>query len=188
MSKRRFTGPSHIIRKAIREVGLCFRDFLINGLLASELVPSKVRVYFLRALGLRVRGCKIAPRHYIGPGDVIIGRGSFLNVSAYLEPSAGIQIGSRVMIGPRVAIITTTHPIGATQSTRTDRSRSSMIRIPVRVRIEDDVWIGLGTTILPGVAIGRGAVVAAGSVVTSDVDPNVLVAGVPAKFVRRLPI
>ena len=55
------------------------------------------------------------------------------------------------------------------------------------VIIEDDVWIGLKSTILKGVTIGRGAVVAAGSVVTKDVPPFTLVAGNPARFIRELP-
>jgi acetyltransferase-like isoleucine patch superfamily enzyme len=94
---------------------------------------------------------------------------------------AGItRIGSKCLISQGVSIIGSNHsfvpgiPI-TEQPSRTDK---------LGVMIGDDVWIGANATILPGVTIGRGAVIAAGSVVTSDVPPDVIVAGVPARVIR----
>lgn len=55
---------------------------------------------------------------------------------------------------------------------------------PRAITIEDDVWIAANVTVLPGIRIGRGSVVAAGSVVTSDVDPYLVVGGVPARLIK----
>ena len=93
---------------------------------------------------------------------------------------AGVtRIGSKCQISQGVSIIGSNHstilgiPI-IDQPWRTDK---------VDVSIEDDVWVGANATILPGVTIGRGSIVAAGSVVTKSVPPNVIVAGVPARFI-----
>lgn len=181
-----FSQSPSVSAKILGELRCSLRDLWINGLLSSGVVPSKLRVAALRLAGYRMLGAKVACKCYIGAGQVVLGSRTFLNLQCYLEPSAGIYIGSGVMIGPRTSIITTTHPIGSSESSRTDRSPSSMTRAPVRVG--DNVWIGLGTTILPGVTIGNGAVIAAGSVVTTDVMPNTLVGGVPARLIRSLPV
>ena len=94
---------------------------------------------------------------------------------------AGItRIGAKCLISQGVSIIGSNHSFDSgipitEQPSRTDK---------LGVVIEDDVWIGTNATILPGVTIGRGAVVAAGSVVTADVPPGAIVAGVPARVVR----
>ncbi len=90
-----------------------------------------------------------------------------------------LTIGDRVSFAPRVTLVTSSHP------------NASRIRdfAPVRdgpIVIEDDVWIGVGAVVLPGVRLGRGAVIGANAVVTSDVEPLHVVAGQPAKTVRVL--
>jgi maltose O-acetyltransferase len=92
----------------------------------------------------------------------------------------GLEIGDDVMMGPFVVILTANH--------RHDESGipmrvQGMTQAPVR--IESDVWIGAQVVILPGVTIGRGAIVAAGAVVTRDVLPGSVVGGVPAKVIRQ---
>jgi acetyltransferase-like isoleucine patch superfamily enzyme len=77
-------------------------------------------------------------------------------------------------------IITTRHPYGDSQQ------RWAKISIGAHTLVEDGVWIGTNVTLLPGVTVGRGTMVAAGAVVTEDVPPNVVVAGVPARVVKRL--
>jgi acetyltransferase-like isoleucine patch superfamily enzyme len=90
---------------------------------------------------------------------------------------AGLKIGNRVLIASHTAITTLTHS--------TDKANirfNSVIDKPIV--IEDDVWIGAHSVIMPGVTIGKGAVVGAGSVVTKSVSANTVVAGVPAKLLK----
>jgi acetyltransferase-like isoleucine patch superfamily enzyme len=103
-----------------------------------------------------------------------------LNTPLHLNASAPITIGNRVGIGHHVVIITDSHRLG-------DASQRLGERLGRPVSIEDGVWIAARVTVLPGVTIGRGSVVAAGAVVTRDVPPNCLVAGVPARVLRELP-
>jgi acetyltransferase-like isoleucine patch superfamily enzyme len=110
---------------------------------------------------------------------VTIGRNVFVGTAVILETDRPhlVSIGSNVAISVRVTIIA--HFAGTTQADRDgDESKIS-------VRIEDDVFIGPGVIILPNVTIGRGATVAAGSVVTRSVPPLTMVQGNPAKPVAR---
>jgi acetyltransferase-like isoleucine patch superfamily enzyme len=90
----------------------------------------------------------------------------------------GLDIGDDVMIAPNVSIITTGHPL------EPSRRRAYIETKPIV--IERNVWIATGATIIGGVTVGENSVVAAGAVVTKDVPPNSLVAGVPAKVIRSL--
>ena len=92
-----------------------------------------------------------------------------------------VHIGNHVMVGPHTLITTVTHPLDY-------RRRQEYVACAQPVVIEDDVWIGGNVTVLPGVTIGQGSVVAAGAVVTQDVPPRTLVGGVPAKVIRELKI
>ena len=97
--------------------------------------------------------------------------------SSDLIDDAEIRIGARVMLGPRVTIATAGHPLDPAL-------RSTAAQFSAVVTIEDEVWVGANATVLPGVTIGRGSVVAAGAVVTRSVPPMRVVGGVPARVVR----
>lgn len=79
-----------------------------------------------------------------------------------------------------VCLCTGTHQIDAHEREETGGSYA------LPIRIEDECWISVGAKILPGVTIGKGSTVAAGAVVTKDVEPYVVVGGVPAKVIKRL--
>lgn len=111
-------------------------------------------------------------------GPVRIGANTFLNRDVYVR--AHTTIGEGVSIGPFTRIISDTHEAG-TPARRAGRPRFDPITIG------SGTWIGANVTILGGVTIGEGSVIAAGSVVTRDVEPHSMVAGVPAVFKRRLP-
>jgi maltose O-acetyltransferase len=96
-----------------------------------------------------------------------------------LAERGNITIGNRVSIAPRVTLVTSSHP----NQSRT-RAFAPVSQGPIV--IEDDAWLGAGCVILPGVRIGRGAVVGANSVVGHDVPPLHVVAGQPARTVREL--
>lgn len=121
---------------------------------------------------------RIGPRVYVAPGSVKLGDYCFIGHGGYL--AGAIELGNFVMLAGHVAIVGGDH--------RIDRPTVPMIfsgREPGRrTSIEDDVWIGHGAIVMSGVRIGEGAVVAAGSVVTKDVPPYSVVAGVPARVLR----
>ena len=107
---------------------------------------------------------------------VSIGDHSFLNYDCLLLANDRIDIGVRVFIAPRVMVLTATHPLDPSERYATRNATAP-------VSIGDDAWVGAGATVMPGVLIGRCAVVAAGAVVTRDVPDGCIVAGVPARVV-----
>jgi acetyltransferase-like isoleucine patch superfamily enzyme len=115
-------------------------------------------------------------------GEMVIGSDTWIGQSCYLNSAGGMRIGSGVGIGPCVKIMTSRHG---------EEGRD----VPVlmcdlefaRVTIEDGSDIGIGAIILPGVTVGRGAIVGAGSVVTRDIEPFTVVAGVPARKINERP-
>jgi galactoside O-acetyltransferase len=110
---------------------------------------------------------------------VHLGDDVFVNVGLTLVDDVDVHVGDRVMFAPNVTVTTTGHPVHP--DLRRDGTQFS-----APVRIEDDVWIGSGAVILPGVTIGRGSVVGAGAVVTGNVPPDVVVGGTPARVLRRI--
>jgi maltose O-acetyltransferase len=104
-----------------------------------------------------------------------MGSHSTINEECRLDNRGGITIGDNVSISPQVCILTADHDPGS--PTFAGRQRA--------VRIDDHVFIGTRAIILPGITIGRGAVVAAGSVVTREVPPLAIVAGSPAREIGR---
>jgi acetyltransferase-like isoleucine patch superfamily enzyme len=102
----------------------------------------------------------------------------FINQNCTIYDLGGVDIGDDVLIGPNVSIITSGHPLEPSQR------RTAVTAKPIV--IERNVWIAAGATIIGGVTVGENSVVAAGAVVTRDVPPNSLVAGVPARVVRSL--
>lgn len=115
---------------------------------------------------------------YAGAG-IEIGRRTIINVGGYLSGEGRLTIGAEVLIGPHVKLLSAGHEIDDGDEIV---ARNGITRAPVV--IEDGAWIGAGATVLQGVRVGKGAVVAAGSVVTHDVPPGTVVAGVPARKVR----
>ncbi len=103
-----------------------------------------------------------------------IGRDSVLDTGLVFDLEERITIGCNVRIGPQVMILTSSHEIGPKEHRAGKTTRSPVV-------ISDGAWIGARCVILPGVTIGAGAVVDAGSVVNKDVPPNVRFGGIPAK-------
>jgi acetyltransferase-like isoleucine patch superfamily enzyme len=98
-----------------------------------------------------------------------------------IRGQGGITIGDRVYTSPLVQITAVNHVFDDPGRPFVEQGITAQ-----GIVIEDDVWIGAGAIITDGVRIGRGAVVAAGAVVTSDVPPHTVVAGVPARVIRRV--
>lgn len=107
-----------------------------------------------------------------------IGKHVFINQACVFMDRGGITIGENTKIGPRVNLITENHGLKPSE-------RHILTSRPIF--IGRNVWIGAAATVLPGVTIGENSVVAAGAVVSRDVPPNTIVAGVPAKVVKEIP-
>lgn len=122
-----------------------------------------------------------------GIKNIKIGKNSSIGGRALiLCTRAKLIIGNYVMIGPQVTIITGDHKINAIGKYMADVSDSEKDpENDLPVVIEDDVWIGANSTILKGVTIGEGSVIAAGSVVTKNVTAYTVVGGVPAKIIKN---
>ena len=108
-----------------------------------------------------------------------IGARSFVNFGLVALDVATITIGDDVQIGPNVQLLTPTHPLDAAE-------RRAKLEGAKPIVIGDNVWLGGGVIVLPGVTIGADAVVGAGSVVTRDLPPGVLAVGNPARVIRQL--
>jgi acetyltransferase-like isoleucine patch superfamily enzyme len=110
-----------------------------------------------------------------------IGRDSLVGEYTVIRGQGGVEIGDRVYTSPFVQIVAVNHVFDDP-----DRSFVEQGITAEGIVVEDDVWIGSGAILTDGVRVGRGAVVAAGAVVTGDVPPHTVVAGVPARVVRKI--
>lgn len=124
----------------------------------------------------------IMPRFLCDYGmNIRIGSNTFLNYDAILLDCAAITIGDNVAIGPRAQLLTALHPMGDHEARRQGWESAAP------VTIGDNVWLGGGVIVCPGVTIGRNTVIGAGSVVTRDIPDHVFAAGNPCRVIRELP-
>ena len=125
--------------------------------------------------------CAIFPRESGYQGILTINDGTHIGDNTIIDVCDHITIGKEVAIGPNCIIYTHDHDY-----TQPDKPAWKGGVITKPVVIKDGAWIGSGVTILPGITIGERAVVAAGAVVTKDIEPRTIVGGVPAKIIRAL--
>ncbi len=125
-------------------------------------------------------GSLIIPPFYCDYGvNIKIGSNSYFNMNCTFLDVAEITIGDNVFVGPNTSFYTPCHPIH-----KDYRYLGYEYAKPIVVK--DKVWIGGNVVILPGVTIGEGAVIGAGAVVTHDVEADTIVAGNPAKVIRKI--
>ncbi len=111
--------------------------------------------------------------------NIFVGENFFANFNLTILDEAEVRIGDNAFIGPNVSIYTACHPLEASE-------RNRYVEWSEPVTIGDNVWIGGSATIIPGVTIGNNVVIAAGAVVTKDVPDNVVVAGNPARIIKKI--
>lgn len=152
--------------------------------LILALARSHLRSILMRWRRLRYRTFKISPTSYLAKGS-LINCGTEMGQYGYIGPGAnipsGVKMGNYVMVGPNLLITGRDHNYNHAGVPIIFSGRPA----DKLCIIEDDVWIGANVIIMKGVTIGRGAVVAAGSVVTKDIEAYAVVGGVPAKFLKR---
>ena len=148
----------------------------INGAYRTD---EELRALMSRLVGYRVDdGFRLFPPVYTDFGkNIKIGKDVFVNSGCCFQDQGGVTLGDGCLVGHNVVFATLDH------DKRPER-RGDMTAAPIVVG--KDVWIGAHATILKGVTIGDGAIVAAGAVVTRDVPPNTIVAGVPARVVKTI--
>lgn len=187
VSSARHVGAK-LVRPRMTDSGrlLAFRlaNYVTNHVIAH--IPSFTirHLWYQHIVGIRIGrhtwvhlGCYV---WFYGRGEttrraVSIGSSSLINRKCTIDVRGGLNVGSNVNISPEVMILTASHLM----------NDPSFKLVSYPVVIEDYAWIGSRATILPNITIGRGAVVAAGSVVTRDVAPMTVVAGVPAKPIGK---
>lgn len=140
---------------------------------------DELRELFSRLFGYRVPSTfRVFPPFYTDFGkNLKVGERVFINACCHFQDHGGVTIGDGSLVGHNVVFATLNHDMRPS-------SRSLMTHAPITVG--RDVWIGSNSTILAGVTIGDGAVVAAGAVVTRDVPPMTVVGGVPARPLKQI--
>lgn len=138
----------------------------------------------LRELMGQLTGCpvpesfRLFPPFYTDFGkNIRFGEGVFVNSCCCFQDQGGIRVGDGCLIGHRVTIATINHGL---------RPEERHVHHVAPVIIRANVWIGSSSTLLPGVEIGEGSIIAAGSVVSRSVPPRTVVGGVPARLIRHI--
>ena len=142
-------------------------------------IPEEVQELFSRLIGKPVDPTfALFPPFYTDCGkNINVGKNVFINSGCRFQDQGGITIGDGALIGHNAVLATLNHDIDP-------RKRSTMH--PAPITIGKDVWIGANVTVVPGVNIEDGAIIAAGAVVTQNVPPNVIAGGVPAKVLKKI--
>jgi maltose O-acetyltransferase len=167
-------------RKISLVIYYLFTQYLPKSVLSPGGLSKKIRGYLAKGIFKKCgKNVNLENRAYFGTGEnTEIGDNSSIGTSCQLY--GPVLIGKDVMMSPEVIILTRNH-------------KHNRLDIPIRLQgmeeekkviIEDDVWIGTRVIILPGVRIGKGSIVAAGSVVTKDIPKYSIVGGVPAKTIK----
>lgn len=153
----------------------------LNVIAQNSLCPVSIRKCLYNMFGHKIRG-KVGIGSFIGYTSckkLIIGGGSFTNVRCFFDMSDNIEIGRNCCISYNVTFATGSHEIGTT-------SKRGGNGITAPIKVNDGCWIGCNVVLLPGVTIGRGCIIGAGSLVTKDCEPNSIYVGSPARLIRKL--
>ena len=164
----------HIIRDIIVEA-----QRILTKLNTTQLDHVEVRGLFSQLTGQEVdESLWLLPPFYTDFGkNITVGKNVFINHCCEFMDRGGITIEDNVFIGPKVNLVTINHKIDPSER---------HVTMCQPIHIGKRVWLGVGATVLPGVTIGENSIVSAGAVVTKDVPPNTIVAGVPAKVIKKI--
>ncbi|MBT0607160.1 acyltransferase [Aequorivita echinoideorum] len=122
---------------------------------------------------------KIEHNVYLSTGkNIKMGHNCRINENVFIQ---GAYIGNNVLIAPNVSILSVSHNHENIEIPIVDQGDT----LPNPPTIKDNVWLGRNVVVMPGIVIGEGAIVGAGAVVTKNVDPYIIVGGVPAKFIKN---
>lgn len=149
------------------------------NLTPADLIDGRMRPLTTRIFGADT-DVYVTPPFWCDYGtNIRLGAKVYFNFNCIVLDVAPVTLGNHVLFGPGVHVYTATHPLDAAE-------RRSGLESALPVTIEDDVWIGGGAIVCPGVRIGARSVIGAGSVVTADIPPDVFAAGNPCRVIRPL--
>ncbi|MET8973819.1 sugar O-acetyltransferase [Streptomyces hydrogenans] len=142
--------------------------------------PERARALLGELLGSMGEDVEVRPPLYVDYGsNITIGARTFVNYNLTALDVAAITIGEDCQIGPNVQLLTPTHPLEP-------QPRRDKLEAALPITLGENVWLGGGVIVCPGVTIGDNSVIGAGSVVTKDIPANVVAVGSPARPVRDL--
>lgn len=144
----------------------------------DELMPNRGENVYLQG-----------PIYFDFGTHISMGNGSFANFNFTVLDEGNVEISRNVFIGPNVSLLTPIHPLRYQERNAFYNEKTGCMTNLERagsVVIEDNCWLGGGVTVCPGVTIGEGCVIGAGSVVTRDIPPHSLAAGVPCRVLRPI--
>lgn len=152
---------------------------LLNSIAASNLCPMSMRRLIYSLYGHHIN--KVYAECFVGygKGHLSVGKNSYCNYRCFFDLGNDITIGRNCSIAFNVSFINSTHEIGSS-SHRAGGGRNG------KIEVKDGCWIGAGSTIMPGVIIESGCVIASNSLVLKSTQPNGLYAGIPAKRIKDL--
>lgn len=173
-------GRELSLGSAIKKITNRLYNYILDFELLILGIVSYIPIFTLRKLVYTLAGVKIGKKSHLhigtqffNPAGVSIGNGTVIGKNAFLDGRASLKIGSHVDIASDVMIYNSEHDINSADFSAKEE----------KVEISDYVFIGPRAIVLPGIKIGFGAVVAAGAVVTKDVNDFEIVGGVPAKVI-----
>ena len=143
--------------------------------------PEEIVELFSELTGRKVdKSFRLFPPFHTDCGkNIKVGKNVFINACCKFQDQGGIEIGNGVLIGHNVTLATLNHD---------ERPQFRQYIYPKPIKIGDNVWVGSNVTILQGITIGNGAIIGANAVVVHDVPENTVVAGVPAKVIRKIKV
>ncbi|MGZ4202627.1 MAG: acyltransferase, partial [Thermoleophilaceae bacterium] len=157
-----------------RNVDSAWWHWLVNVAAASPALDRRTRARLLRAAGIEIDKAIVEAGCFFFGANVSLGDYALISHGCYLDSKDRISVGARTGVAMGVALITSNHELGG-ELQRMGRFHTAPIEIG------EGAWIGARSLVLPGVTVGDGSIVAGGAVVTRDVEPHSLYAGVPAK-------
>lgn len=164
-------------RKELRDASYDTKKLLVQ--MNNSTDPNEVRSLLSQITGAKIdESTAVFTPFYINYGKhTKIGKNVFINFDCVFLDLGGITIEDNVLIASKVSLLSEGHPISLEE-------RHSLV--PKPIHIKKNAWIGANATILQGVTIGENSVVASGAVVSKDVPDNVVVGGIPAKFIKNI--
>lgn len=166
---------------------LVFLDKFINNFLQKNVNIMPIR--FIKSIAFFYPNA-IIRKIYLQKLGFILGENSFTNLGLCFTPnddfSPCVCIGNNVSIGPNVTFIPNSEPNNSNILKENDYVKNRLIKKETIITIEDDVWLGAGCIIMPGVTVKKGSIIGAGAVVLKDTEEFCTYAGVPAKKIKTI--
>ena len=172
-------------KNLMNKISYYVRNLLLNGIASSIFTPPILRLALYRMLGYKIgKPAMIHAQCFCGigskdKGKLILGEGSFINYRCFLDLGDDIIIGNHVAVAFGCTFINSSHKVG-------NASKRSGEGYSKAIIVGDGCWIGANVTIMPGVTIAQGCIIAANSLVLHDTNANGLYAGSPARRIKDL--